>query len=75
MTRTLVAYAGKHGSTEEVAVRVAQRLCDRGHDAELKPAWQVASVDDLDCVVLGGALYMGRWHANARRFVRRHALE
>jgi menaquinone-dependent protoporphyrinogen oxidase len=35
----------------------------------------VTSVDDFDCVVLGGALYMGRWHANARRLVRRHALE
>jgi menaquinone-dependent protoporphyrinogen oxidase len=32
----------------------------------------VTSVDDFDCVVLGGALYMGRWHADAKAFMKRH---
>ncbi len=27
---------------------------------------------DYDAVVIGGAIYGGRWHRDARRFVRRH---
>jgi len=74
MTRTLVAYASKHGSTEEVARAVAARLRADGQDVDLLPASAatVAGVGGYDTVVLGGALYMRRWHADARRFLRRH---
>jgi len=34
---------------------------------------QVHEVSDYDAVIVGGALYMFRWHHAARRFVRRHA--
>ena len=59
MGRILVAYATQHGSTEEVADAVAERLREQGVDVETRLA-------------LGGALYMGRWHADARRFLKRH---
>ncbi len=36
---------------------------------------QVEHLDHFDAVVVGGALYAGRWHKSARRFVRRHAKE
>ncbi|MFL5925938.1 MAG: flavodoxin domain-containing protein [Gaiellaceae bacterium] len=75
MSRTLVTYASKHGSTAEVAVRIAQRLEEAGYDVELLPASRAQSIDGFDCVVLGGALYMGRLHPDARRFVQRHASE
>jgi menaquinone-dependent protoporphyrinogen oxidase len=74
MTRTLVAYASKHGSTEEVARAIAARLRADGQDVDVLPAASaaVAGTAGYDCVVLGGSLYMGRWHADARRFLRRH---
>ena len=72
MTRTLVAYASKHGSTEEVARALGSYLRDAGHDVDIRDAAVVADVAPYDCVVLGGALYMGRWHADARSFVRRN---
>ena len=74
MTRTLVAYASKHGSTEEVAAAIAARLRAAGHDVDLlsAEAAAVAGPDGYDSVVIGGSLYVGRWHADACRFVRRH---
>jgi len=68
----LVAYATKHESTEEVARAIANRLQVLGHRAELRPAREVKTLGDYDGVVLGGALYAGRWHRQARRFLSRH---
>jgi menaquinone-dependent protoporphyrinogen oxidase len=70
MTRTLVAYASKHGSTEEVARAIGARLRDAGHHVDLRDAAIVTDVEPYDAVVLGGSLYMGRWHADARVFLR-----
>lgn len=72
MTRTLVAYASKHGSTEEVARSVGDLLRDAGHHVDIRDAAVVTDVDEYDGVVLGGSLYMGRWHGDARAFLRRH---
>jgi menaquinone-dependent protoporphyrinogen oxidase len=38
MTRVLVAHAGKHGSTAEIAQAVADELGDCGIDAECRGA-------------------------------------
>ena len=75
MTRTvLVAYATKHGSTEEVAQAVAAALGERGLHVEVRRADEVERVESYDAVVLGSALYMGRVHEGARTFLRRHRL-
>ena len=68
----LVAYATKSGSTREVAEAVAGTLRDHGLDADVRPAREIGAVGGFDAVVLGGALYMGRWHSDARGFLRRH---
>jgi menaquinone-dependent protoporphyrinogen oxidase len=68
----LVAYATKYGSTREVAERVADVLRTEGLEAELRAAADVQDVDAYDGVVLGAGLYMGRLHADARRFLKRH---
>jgi menaquinone-dependent protoporphyrinogen oxidase len=72
MTRTLVAYASKKGSTEEVARSIAETLRKAGHDVDLRDAAAVREVEPYDGVFLGGSLYMGRWHADARSFLHRH---
>src|SRR3954462_14122995 len=58
----LVAYATKHGSTREVAEAVAGTREQRGVDVDVLPAASAGSLDGYDGVVLGGALYTGRWH-------------
>jgi menaquinone-dependent protoporphyrinogen oxidase len=70
--RILVAYATKHGSTREVAERIARDLRDRGLAVDVMPAAEVGLVRGYDGIVLGGALYMGRLHKEARRFLARH---
>lgn len=71
-TTVLVAYATKYGSTKEVAEAVAATLREHGLEAEFRPAREVHSLDGYGAVVLGAALYMGRWHQDARTFLRRH---
>ena len=68
----LVAYATKGGSTEQVALDVAGRLSAHGLVADVRAVTSVTSLGDYDGVVLGSALYMGRLHADARRFLHRH---
>jgi menaquinone-dependent protoporphyrinogen oxidase len=72
MTRILVAYASKHGSTEEVARAIGRHLRKAGHHVDIRKAAVVTDVDPYDGVIIGGSLYMGRWHADARKFLRRH---
>jgi menaquinone-dependent protoporphyrinogen oxidase len=76
MGTILVAYATKHGSTEEVAEEIAFTLCDLGWRVDLRSAREVRKhINHDDLVVLGGAIYSGRLHPDARRFLRRHRKE
>jgi len=69
----LVAYASKHGSTQEVAETVASELAaEYSTVIDVQPAADIQDIDEYDAVVLGGALYMGRLHADARHFLSTH---
>jgi menaquinone-dependent protoporphyrinogen oxidase len=68
----LVAYATKYGSTREVAEQIAATLRENGLEVTLLPAREVQSLDGYRAIILGAALYMFRWHRDARRFLRRH---
>jgi menaquinone-dependent protoporphyrinogen oxidase len=71
--KVLVAYGTKNGSTGGIADMIAAELTTVGVAAQARPAAEVRSVDGYDAVVLGGALYAGRWHRDARGFARRYA--
>ncbi|WP_159765617.1 flavodoxin domain-containing protein [Streptomyces sp. HM190] len=71
-TRVLVTYGSTNGSTARIAETVAETLTGAGLTAEALPAPSVASLDPYDAVIVGGGLYAGRWHKDARRFLRRH---
>jgi menaquinone-dependent protoporphyrinogen oxidase len=68
----LVAYATKAGSTREVADTIARTLREHGLEADLRPADEVGEVTPYAAVVLGTALYTGRVHKHARRFLHAH---
>jgi menaquinone-dependent protoporphyrinogen oxidase len=70
--RVLVAYGSKMGGTAALAERVGEALRREGVPTRVRPAGTVRSVAGYDAVIVGGALYYGRWHRAARRFVRRH---
>jgi menaquinone-dependent protoporphyrinogen oxidase len=69
----LVAYGTRNGSTAGIADMIALALHEQGIHPEVRAASQVRDVAGYDAVVLGGALYAGRWHRHARQFARRHA--
>ncbi|MGN6242733.1 MAG: flavodoxin domain-containing protein [Motilibacteraceae bacterium] len=71
--RVLVAYGSTNGSTAEIAGWVAQALREDGLEVELTDADHVEDVDSYDAVVVGGAVYVTRWHPAAQRLTRRHA--
>ena len=73
MSRVLVAYGSRHGSTAEIAEAIAATLREAGLAVDCRKAGEVDSLDGYDAVVLGSAVYMRRWRRAARRFLDRFA--
>lgn len=70
MAAVLVAYASAHGSTEEIASRIAMRL-----GVDLAAMADVRSLDRYDAVVLGSAIHDQQWLPDAVAFVNRFRLD
>jgi menaquinone-dependent protoporphyrinogen oxidase len=68
----LVAVASKHGSTRGIADAIAGELRALGLAADVGSVDDVADPDRYEAVVLGSAVYMGKWMPEARRFVDTH---
>jgi menaquinone-dependent protoporphyrinogen oxidase len=60
------------GGTAGLAEMIGEALRRDGVPARVLPAGAVRSLGGYDAVIVGGALYHGRWHRAACRFVRRH---
>lgn len=69
----LVTAASKHGSTREIADAIGTRLRERGFAVEVVAPDDVATLADVQAVVLGSAVYAGHWLAPAREFADRFA--
>ncbi|MEU0144548.1 flavodoxin domain-containing protein [Streptomyces sp. NPDC006288] len=68
----LVAYGTRSGSTAEIARFVARTLRDEGLDADALPVSETTDIGRYDAVVIGGALYTGRWPREVRHFAWRN---
>jgi len=73
--RMLVAYSSVHGSTAEIARAIALTLRRTGIDTDVLPASEVEKVGRYDGVVLGSAVYGGRWRQDALEFMHRFGPE
>jgi len=73
MSTFLVAYASKMGATREIAEVIGAELLAADHRVSVESAENVNDVRGYDAVVLGSAVYLGRWRGEAVRFLRRHA--
>ena len=71
--RVPIAYATDHGSTRDVASRIADRLHQRGVNAEARAVADVPEVSRYEAVVLGSAIHGGKWLPPARQFADRNA--
>ncbi len=69
--RILVTASSRHGATAEIAEALAAALVEAGHPAECLKPEDVRNLDGYDAVVIGSAIYVGRWLEPARRFTER----
>jgi menaquinone-dependent protoporphyrinogen oxidase len=69
--RVLVTAASRHGGTTSISREVAHLLHEAGHAAFVAAPDEVHGLDGVDAVVLGSAVYGGRWMDQARHFARR----
>ena len=72
--RVLVAYGTKHGATAGIAEAIGRTLAAAGLAIDVQPARRVRSLDGYRAVVLGSAVYAGRWRSDAIRLLRRPQL-
>jgi len=75
VSKVLVVYASKRGSTAEIAAAVAETLREEGLNTDLAAAGEVSELAEYDAVVLGSAIYMKRWRGDARTFLYKHKQE
>lgn len=65
----LVTYASKYGSTREIAEKIGEVLCQAGLLADVLPVDSVRYLTPYQAVVLGSAVYVGRWQKEAVEFL------
>jgi menaquinone-dependent protoporphyrinogen oxidase len=71
--KVLVAYASKMGATAEIAQGIGAEIRQHGHPVDVLDVKQVRSIAEYDAVVVGSAIYAGRWRSEAVRFLHKHA--
>lgn len=69
--RVLVTAASRHGATTEIAEAIGRTLRETGLDAEVVAPDEIGDLGRYQAVVLGSAVYAGRWLEPARRFAQR----
>jgi menaquinone-dependent protoporphyrinogen oxidase len=65
----LVAYATKHGATEEIAVKIGEVLRQEGLETTIVVADRAGDPGAYQAVILGSAVYIGQWRKEAAKFL------
>ncbi|MFZ3151194.1 MAG: flavodoxin domain-containing protein [Anaerolineaceae bacterium] len=69
---TLITYATRYGSTQEVAKALAVGLQKNGAEAECRPMREVENLKGYSTVVLGSPIYLGALQEDLRHFLSKH---
>ncbi len=68
--RILVTYASKYGSTKEIAEKIAGVLRQAGLQVDALPIAIVGDLSPYQAVILGSAVYIGKWMKSACEFLK-----
>ena len=68
--QVLVTYATKYGATAEIAEKIGQVLREAGLRTDVLPTNRVSDLYTYKAVVLGSAVYIGRWRRQAAKFLK-----
>lgn len=69
----LVTYASKYGATKEIAEKIGEGLRQEGLQAEVLPVDRIRDLTPYKAVILGSAVYIGKWNKEAVVFLQTHA--
>jgi menaquinone-dependent protoporphyrinogen oxidase len=72
MKNVLVTYGSRSGSTAEIANKIAEVLRTKGENVTVLPVAGVTDLSPYNAVVLGSAVYVGHWMAEAVDFLKTH---
>jgi len=67
-----IVYGSKRGGTAGLAQMIATAFEREGWRSTVTDVISRPGIGDVDVVVVGGALYLGRWPAPLRQWVHRH---
>ncbi len=70
-----IVVASKYGSTREIGDAIADELRQGGRDCRVLDAAEVSNFTGAGVVVLGSAVYAGRWMKPARKLLEAHGAE
>ncbi len=67
--KILVTYASKYGATREIAEKIGAGLHQAGLPADVLPVDGVRDLTAYAAVILGSAVYVGKWQKTAEAFL------
>jgi len=70
--KVLVTYATKYGATAEIAEKIGEVLQEAGLPTDVVPVKEVKDLVPYSAVVLGSAVYIGRWRKEAVQFMEKN---
>ena len=65
----LVAYASKYGATKEIAEKIGEVLRQADLQADVLPVDGIHDISPYQAVILGSAVYVGKWQKEAVEFL------
>lgn len=68
----LVAYASKYGATREIAEKIGDVLRGVGLQADVLPVDSIRDPGKYKAIILGSAIYIGKWQKEAVAFLKTH---
>lgn len=66
----LVTYASKYGATKEIAQKIGDVLRQAGFQVDVFPVDGTLDITPYEAIVLGSAIYIGKWQNEAVEFIR-----
>jgi menaquinone-dependent protoporphyrinogen oxidase len=72
MRSALIVHASRHGATAGIAERIGEVLRSKGIETIVAPAEDNSDPRPYDAVIVGGAVYMGRWLDEGYEYLERH---
>ena len=68
----LVTYASKYGATKEIAGKIGEVLRQQGLQLDVLPVDGVQDLNGYGAIILGSAVYIGKWQREAVKFLQTH---